>query len=162
VTAGVVVRRSSEPRRGRPKPIYATASAIEAAERAGVAGCVEERVREGILGGRKRRGAAPGLPPLDDGAYVALDDGSGAVAVLRRVPRRLRPQRRAWLVVAVIPRHRLPRGFSLGPLPGTAQEAANARETRTSVRSGPAAVSNAAGAEIASCGLAGEDARWPS
>jgi len=109
VTAGVLVRRSSEPRPGRPKPIYATASAIEAAERAGVAGCVEERVREGILGGRKRR-SLPGLPPREGGSYVVLDDRAALVAVLARIPARLQPGRGAWLVVDVI---RPPRPFAL-------------------------------------------------
>ncbi len=107
---GARERRGQGLTAARPKtrPIYATEAALVAAARAGVSGCLEERVREGILAGLKRR-RLPGLPRLVDGAYVPLAaaGGGAAVAVLAKVPRRLRSIGRAWLVRDVIPSHRL-------------------------------------------------------
>jgi hypothetical protein len=113
------------PARPRVKPIYSTAGARFAAEKAGVRGCLEEAVRLAILGGRKRR-SLPGLPPREAGAYVVLDDHAILVAVLARIPARLQPERGAWLVVDVI---RPPRPFSL--------RAARKGERTAAVEAGP-------------------------
>jgi hypothetical protein len=79
--------------RGRPKPIFASRSAIEAASRLGVEGCLENRVTEAINAGRKRsRG---------DLASVWLDQ---ADVLLSRCRSPL--GRSAWQVLSVKPRRR--------------------------------------------------------
>jgi hypothetical protein len=147
-------------RRPRVKPVYANRGALEEAERLDVARCLEVVVREALVLGRKHR-YLPGFPRREGVFYVLLE--GDLVAVLRRVPARLDDRRSAWLVTGVrrpeirlerlrSPRHAL-RAVDGRP-PAAARESTGASETRTSVRSGPGAVPDAADAEIAAQTLA--------
>jgi hypothetical protein len=89
---------------GKPKarPVYATRTAVEQAERLGLKGSVEERVREAILLGHKWR-RWDTLPALErDQRYVLLEGQLAALIV--KAPARLNPKRRAWLVLSVMKR----------------------------------------------------------
>jgi hypothetical protein len=132
-------------RSGRAKPVYSTAGARDAAERLGLTGVLEERVREAILAGRKHR-YLPGFPREEDVAYVLLDDE--LVGVLRRVPARLDPARSAWLVVAVrrAERPERLRAVEADP-PAAAQERTAAPQGRIEHRFGAEAVPGATGAD---------------
>jgi hypothetical protein len=146
------------------KPVYGTARAIAVGERAGVRGVLEERVREGILAGRKRR-SLPGFSRREGVSYVVLDDRATLVAVLVRIPARLQPERRAWLVVDLL---RPPRPFAFrdenrteaveaGPRQRP-QERSVAPQDGTYVRFGSSVVSGATEPENGSYGPGGEDA----